>query len=359
MDVDAAPYARFGNLLNEYLRDRERSASWLAQRLRVRASTVTRWLAGETRPKTPERVLDILDALAVFSREARTGMLAAAGYAVAPDSPAQGATDDAPPEPKEPASHRSFIQHQGESVRFMWNDAVDLIDWSELPEHARSWEGRLLFGLGKLGRATGPDGFLRIILGVALWAATVAAVGPIMAWPLADPALRLAACVKFVIGLYMLPVLVALLTRPEGHELICRDDCPRGKVLLLKLAGAATGFFAFSGVAVFVSLAVYYLTAQTPPSWFIALLCVMPLLFAFAGARRIPLDRYHMFKGTIKLHPADGWTMVAALVFAPALAYWVYAYQWVLADRLLGAMLLLGALMAVAWGERRRALQAV
>ncbi|MCB0115346.1 MAG: hypothetical protein KDD84_14705, partial [Caldilineaceae bacterium] len=259
----------------------------------------------------------------------------------------EAATDEvATPDP--------FVQHQVESMQFLWNDVVDLLDWRKFPEHVNSWEGRLLYGMGKLADAIGPDGFLRIFLGVALWAATVALLGPIMAWPLTDPALRAAACIKFVIGLYALPVLLALLTRPEGMEIFCGKGCPRGKVLLLKLAGAATGFFAFAGVNVFASLAVFYLIGRTPPTWLIALLCLTPPLFAFAAARRIPLDRHYMFRHGIQLHEADWWVLMAALVFAPLLAFLIYMFQWMLADRVTGASVLLTALIFVAWNERRR-----
>lgn len=357
MTNEAEPYARFGELLNKYLNLRDRSAKWLAQRLRVSPSTVTRWVNGETRPKEPERVVAILDVLSVNGRKERTEMLEAAGYAVAADSSVQNVADDPPISTKEPNTRASFVQQQVEAVHFLWNDSFGLIDGDGWPQHVTSWEGRLLYALGKLVDAMGTEGFLRIVLGVALWAATVALVGPLLMWPLADPAQRAAACIKFVIGLYALPILIALLTKPEGMEIFCRDACPHGKVLLLKLAGAATAFFAFSGMAVFAALIIFDLSAHTPPTWLIALLCLVPLIFAYASARRTPLDRYYMFENAIKLHAADGWALMAALVFAPTLAAWVYMFQWMMVDRWHGTVLLLTVMMFIAWNERRRTRQ--
>lgn len=102
---------------------------------------------------------------------------------------------------------------------------------------------------------------------------------------------------------------------------------------------------------------IFYASARTPPTWLIALFCLVPLIFAFASARRTPLDRYYMFEDAIKLHAADGWVLVAALVFAPTLAAWVYMFQWMLADRLYGTVLLLTVLIFIAWNERRRTQQ--
>lgn len=73
----------FAKLLAEHLRQQDRSASWLAQRLGVHPSTVSRWLDGSTRPDSPEQVMRIADCLGVHDA-ARTQLLAAAGYAAAP-----------------------------------------------------------------------------------------------------------------------------------------------------------------------------------------------------------------------------------------------------------------------------------
>lgn len=72
-------YPEFSRLLNQALHRQDRSASWLAHRLRVSPSTVTRWLNHGTRPGAPEVVAQIVEILDVG--EQRQEMLRAAGFA--------------------------------------------------------------------------------------------------------------------------------------------------------------------------------------------------------------------------------------------------------------------------------------
>ena len=69
----------FAELLNQYLTARDRSGSWLAQRLGVNPATVSRWRNGDTRPNQPEVIIQIADILSV-PREERPAFLHAAGY---------------------------------------------------------------------------------------------------------------------------------------------------------------------------------------------------------------------------------------------------------------------------------------
>ncbi|MCB0112425.1 MAG: tetratricopeptide repeat protein, partial [Caldilineaceae bacterium] len=69
----------FAELLNQYLTARDRSGSWLAQRLSVNPATVSRWRNGDNRPNQPEVIIQIADILSV-PREERPAFLHAAGY---------------------------------------------------------------------------------------------------------------------------------------------------------------------------------------------------------------------------------------------------------------------------------------
>lgn len=73
-------YPEFARLLNEYLTKADLSPSWLARRLRVAPSTVTRWLNDGARPGNGEMVIRIADTLGVHSPPERQQLLAAAGY---------------------------------------------------------------------------------------------------------------------------------------------------------------------------------------------------------------------------------------------------------------------------------------
>jgi predicted ATPase/transcriptional regulator with XRE-family HTH domain len=72
-------YPAFSKLLNQVLQRQDRSASWLAQRLGVSPSTVTRWLNHDTRPGSPELVARIAETL--HETEQLDVLLRAAGYA--------------------------------------------------------------------------------------------------------------------------------------------------------------------------------------------------------------------------------------------------------------------------------------
>lgn len=119
----------FADLLNHYLTSRDRSASWLAQRVGVHPGTVGRWLNQGARPGSPELLAQIADVLAVYDSADRQALLAAAGYGYqeAAATPTQEvelplARPNTPPDPpaSEPPRHNlpqigsSFVGRESE-----------------------------------------------------------------------------------------------------------------------------------------------------------------------------------------------------------------------------------------------------
>ncbi|MBX2998160.1 MAG: AAA family ATPase [Caldilineaceae bacterium] len=88
-----AYYPEFSRLLNQELQCRERSASWLAQRLGVSPSTVARWLNHGMRPGTAEMVVQIADILSVAANQ--QALLVAAGYGYIPATPVESTAEAA------------------------------------------------------------------------------------------------------------------------------------------------------------------------------------------------------------------------------------------------------------------------
>ena len=76
-------YPEFAAILNHYMAQQERSAAWLAHRLGVDSSTVSRWLNGETRPKSPEVVIQIADCVGIYDPAQRQELLVSIGYGYA------------------------------------------------------------------------------------------------------------------------------------------------------------------------------------------------------------------------------------------------------------------------------------
>ena len=70
----------FADQLNRLLQDADRPASWLARRLHLSASTVSRWLDGTTQPESLMRVEAILDTLRIDEQEVRLNVLNAYRY---------------------------------------------------------------------------------------------------------------------------------------------------------------------------------------------------------------------------------------------------------------------------------------
>lgn len=80
-DISNTVYPKFAELLNEHLGRTDRSPSWLAKRLGLSVSTVTRnWLTDLGRPGTPEDVGRICEQLRIKGEE-RQALFIAAGYA--------------------------------------------------------------------------------------------------------------------------------------------------------------------------------------------------------------------------------------------------------------------------------------
>lgn len=73
-------YPEFAKLLNQHITEQDRSASWLARRLKVNPYTVTRWLNDATRPGSFNRVIQIADILGIHDAYERQALLEGAGY---------------------------------------------------------------------------------------------------------------------------------------------------------------------------------------------------------------------------------------------------------------------------------------
>ena len=62
-------YPEFAELLNEHLKKKDRTPTWLARRLGMNPSTVARWLNHNRRPGSPETVIRIADILGIHDHK--------------------------------------------------------------------------------------------------------------------------------------------------------------------------------------------------------------------------------------------------------------------------------------------------
>lgn len=92
-------YPAFAELLNQYLAQADRSGAWLAQRLGVNPTTVTRWRNGDTRPHSPEMVIRLADVLGLHEPTARQQFLYNAGYGYLAHAETAAPNDQPPAQP--------------------------------------------------------------------------------------------------------------------------------------------------------------------------------------------------------------------------------------------------------------------
>lgn len=101
-------YPEFGRLIDRALMRLDRPPSWLAQRLGVNHSTVSRWLNQGVRPRDPETVVRIADILGLTSE--RQALLVAAGYGYQEEPTATPSGIEAGEEPTRfPSTHYTLF----------------------------------------------------------------------------------------------------------------------------------------------------------------------------------------------------------------------------------------------------------
>lgn len=230
----------------------------------------------------------------------------------------------------------------------------DFFDMSNVSAHARSsWSGKALVLLGRLELP--PHKWIALLYSALLWLVAWFLVSPMLRMPLTDQSERLIACVKFAAAGILLPLLIAVVTSADYQEKFDLHT-RRQKLLLfrLKLTGALVGYNIFVPMLVALSLGVYYLSRATLPNPAWAFLLLVPLVFSYIGARRIPADRYVMFQNTLRAHDADTPFLIFFLLFSSFLAIFFYGFYWFLSNPLAGITTLLLLLGISIWQHHHR-----
>lgn len=141
-------HPQFGELLNIQLLKADRTPSWLARRLGIQPSTVTRWLNEGGRPGSPEMVIRIADVLGASND--RHNLLVAAGY---------GYLDGAQEETTTPQLQPSIVLSKSPSVPNNLPQAITRFvgrkpELEQLARHLADPDCRLLtlIGPGGIGK---------------------------------------------------------------------------------------------------------------------------------------------------------------------------------------------------------------
>lgn len=344
----------FDELLNVHLAAADRSMRWVARRLDVDPTTVSRWSRGETTPRDKETVSRLADVLGVHDVRERAKLMEAAGFVYRERQ--RGA--DAVTHPASPSSNGHAMVTGGffvQAVERWGSDVMELFRWGEAPEHARSsWASRLVYALGVVTEQITPQQWLSFLVAFALWLLANWLLAPSLGWPVGDVAARRLAFTKLAIAMLAVPLVVAGVTRAEREKAFqIAGWRARLQLWALKVTGALVGFVTFMCITMGQALLWYYVSGSPMPAGLRALFVVVPLFISYVVARRIPADRLEMFGGTPRIHDADRLFLIVFLFFGPAVAAGLYVFYDVLVDRLLGAGVVLGALIVVTWWEIR------
>jgi hypothetical protein len=210
------------------------------------------------------------------------------------------------------------------------------------------------------GRIT-PRAFLTVCLSLLVGMATIQLMTLVLLWPLEDAAARWLACVKYGSATLLIPLLVALVTPPDQPGLFqLKAMKQRWTFWILKFTGALVGFWVFSILCISLALLLYYLHVSPLSAPVRGGAALIPLFFSYVAARRIPIDRYKMFNGELRTHPADRLFLAVFIFMGPLTAFFLHAFYWFFTDRATAPVVILIALSAVAlWHYRQQVRRSV
>lgn len=229
-----------------------------------------------------------------------------------------------------------------------------IFKWSEADEHMRSsWAGMVIWSLTAVTKPLTPQFWLSFLTAFALWIATGWLLTPILQWPLDDLQGRLIACIKFASATILIPLIIALVT-PVERPFLQTTWRQRNIIFRLKLAGALVGFTAFAVPLLVPALALYYFGLSPTPAWLWYIFGILPLLFSYVTARRIPADRHKMYGNEPTEHSADKLFRRVFYFVGSFVAGFLYFWHDYLAMPAVGFLLLL-VFIGIALHERRKA----
>ncbi len=346
----------FAYLLEKHLVRNGRSPIWLAAQLDINPETIAGWLNGNTYPGNEEIISQILEVLEVTDRAEQQNFRRVGLEMAAKETADHHQTNFYGPVygPVHTGTGDININPLSLTALHEWLAAIS--HWSEAPEHMRSsWAGRVIWSLTAVSNRLTLQRWLAFLVAVILWIGTTWLITPLLQWPLADPQNRLLAAIQYAVAAVVIPLLVGSVSTADNQALFSLQTGKDSRLLwFLKVTGALVGFNVFCALLLGISLGLYYLTVSTLPSWGWWLLLLIPLLFAYIVARRIPADRYKMFGGELRSHDADGLFFVVFLLFGPFLAGFIHLFHPFLSERITGFVFLLVILGIALWEQKRR-----
>jgi hypothetical protein len=350
----------FEQAMKAHIKGAGYSQAAVARKLHYTPEQFNKWIRGVNRiPDVAiQEVSDLLD----LTDEERTELFTLAGYVAVADL---GKRNDSP-------GGEIVSTGRDESANGLSPVPIDLgkiliaplkdwsnnfFRWSQAPEHARSsWAGAVLYGMSVVVDRITARAFLAVCLSLLVGMATIQLMTPVLLWPLEDAGARWLACVKYGLATLLIPLLVALVTPPDQPDLFhLKAMKQRWTFWILKFTGALVGFWVFSILCISLAMLLYYLHVSPLSAPVRGGVALIPLFFSYVAARRIPIDRYKMFNGELRTHPADRLFLAVFIFMGPLIAFFLHAFYWFFTDRATAPVVILIALSAVAlWYYRQQ-----
>jgi predicted ATPase len=164
-------YPRFAELVNQALTRLDRPPSWLARRLGINQSTVSRWLSHGTRPGDPETVVRIADILGILSQTQE--LLAAAGYGYVQQVDPNAAESRLDSAPDQNQSTATAGEESSQSTAAPNNLPADLTSFIGRHNELAQIAGYLADPIRRLLNIIGPGGIGKTRLALAVAKATL------------------------------------------------------------------------------------------------------------------------------------------------------------------------------------------
>ena len=350
----AKQYA-FEQAIKAYLKRAGLSQAAVARKLHYTPAQLNKWIKGVNR--IPDTVVLELANLLDLTEEERTELFTLAGY-VAVNVLNKTNTPNA----DENASTNQSRVSSGNNpdiasinLRWFFVDALkdwssSFFRWSEAPEHMRSsWAGLVLYGTSAITDRITPRGLLIFCLSVLLGIVTIQLVTPVLLWPLDDIESRLSAYLRYGLATLLIPLLVSFVTPQDQPGLFQLKTIKQRLIYwVLKFTGALVDFWVFSALTISLALILYYLRVPSLPVSIRAGFAIIPLFFSYVAARRIPIDRYEMFGGELRTHPADSVFLTVFILVCPLTAFFFFTFYWFFSDRSIAPVSILIVLTGMA-----------
>ena len=335
---------RFIGIVEKYLARQDKRAIWLAQRLHIAPSTVTRWLNGETKPRDSQHFRDMIDILDIREKADKEYMLALARYSspqidIVP-LPSSGTSDDG--DPPITTSNIEFVSHWERILNQLQNVRV------RIRQEGR-WELKTAFLLRTGVAQITPQRILMVLWPLGCWWLTYRLISPILSWP--HIPIQLEASVTFCTATLLIPLLVALYLTFDATVYSAKPRVHNHKIFLLQFTGALVGFTTVCLCILAANVLLSYFSISPVPEGKGWGLLLAPLSASYVIARMVPLMRQQ--RGTqgdgdqeietqeryeTQLCGVDWMIMISFLFVGPLIALFIVHEQEMLRERLFGTI---------------------